>query len=321
MVDDKPVVGVVLEPGDAPIETFDALKEDADVRFVWASDGLTEVMEEAEVLAVFDFRTTAIRENWPNAKKLRWMHAASAGLDSVLFPESETSGVIITNSRGVFDQTIAEFVLGMMLVFAKDVRTTLELQRERRWKHRETERLAGQSVLVVGAGSIGRAIARLSKCANMQVSGIARSERVDDPDFGHVYPSERLHERLPGADFVVISAPLTDETRGMFGATEFAAFKRGARLINIGRGPIVQEGALVEALNTGQLAGAALDVFVEEPLPKEHPLWTMPNVIVSPHQSGDFFGWRDALAELFVENFARWKRGDELLNVVKEGGV
>lgn len=319
MTDDRPVVGVVLAPGTSPIDKLQSLDGEADVRFVHADD-VGEVLEEATVLAVYDFRTDAIQKAWGRVRHLRWMHAASAGLDSVLFPESEASDVLITNSRGVFDRPIAEFVLGMMLIFAKDVLTTLDVQSRREWRYRETERLEGQTVLVVGAGSIGRAVAGMAKCGGMNVFGIARQKRAHDPDFGHVDSPARLRERLAEADFVVISAPLTGETSGMFGPDEFSAFKRGARLINVGRGPIVQQDALIAALKAGRVGGAALDVFEEEPLPADSPLWTMPNVVVSPHQAGDFIGWREAIADLFVENFRRWRRGDEMLNVVKDGG-
>ena len=319
MVEERPFIAVVLEPGDDPPAPFDALTGEAEIRFVRADDGLAEAIERVDALCVYDIHTRAIRENWRRAASLKWLHAASAGLDSVLFPESEASDVIITNSRGVFDRPIAEFVLGAMLVFAKDILTTLDLQRRGEWRHRESERLEGRSALIVGAGSIGRAIAGLLKCAGVAVSGIARHERAEDPDFGRVHPSGRLREMLPDADYVIISAPLTDETRGMFGPEEFAAFKPGARLINIGRGPIVQEEALIDALRSGHVAGAALDVFAEEPLPAEHPFWSMPNVIVSPHMSGDFCGWQEALAGLFIDNFRRWRKGGEMLNVVKAG--
>lgn len=319
MAEERPVIGVVLEPGDGPIPTFDALKDEADVRFVYADEGLADVIERVEALAVYDFRASRIRDLWPRAGRLKWLHAASAGLDAVLFPEPEASDVVITNSRGVFDRTIADFVLGAILIFVKDLHTTLELQRRHEWRHRESERLEGRTALIVGAGSIGRAIAKLLSCVGMRVTGVARSERTDDPDFGRVFSSNKLPELLPESDFVIISAPLTEETRGMFGPDEFALFKPGARLINIGRGPIVQEKALIEALHSGQVAGAALDVFEEEPLPAESPLWSLPNVIISPHMSGDFFGWREALAELFIENFRRWRRGEQMLNVIKEG--
>jgi phosphoglycerate dehydrogenase-like enzyme len=181
--------------------------------------------------------------------------------------------------------------------------------------------LAGRKLLVVGAGSIGRTIARLARCAGMEVDAIARTARSSDEDFGRVFPSEDLDEALPEADYVVVAAPLTAQTRGMFGAAQFERMKTGARFMNVGRGPIVDEPALIEALRDGRIAGAALDVFSEEPLPEDSPLWEMPQVVVSPHMSGDFVGWLEALGGLFVENFQRWERGDELLNVVdKERG-
>jgi phosphoglycerate dehydrogenase-like enzyme len=212
-------------------------------------------------------------------------------------------------------------VLGLMLLFAKDFHRSFEYQRSRRWVHRETEMLAGERLLVVGAGPIGRMISRHACCLGMEVSAVARTARSSDQDFRRVLASEDLDEALPEADYVVIAAPLTAQTEGMFGTAQFERMKRSARLINVGRGRIVDEPALVEALREGQIAGAALDVFWEEPLPQDHPLWDMPQVVISPHMSGDFVGWLEALGELFVENFRRWRRGNELLNVVdKEKG-
>jgi len=242
-------------------------------------------------------------------------------VDAVLFPDMVESRVTLTNSRGVFDRSIAEYVLGLMLVFAKDLHQTLGLQQQKMWVHRETEMLARRKLLVVGAGSIGRTIARLARCAGMEVDAIARTARSSDEDFGRVFASEDLNDALPEVDYVVVAAPLTAQTRGMFGAAQFERMKPGVRLINVGRGPIVDEPALIEALRDGRIAGAALDVFSEEPLSEDNPLWEMRQVVVSPHMSGDFVGWLEALGELFVENFRRWERGDELLNVVdKERG-
>jgi phosphoglycerate dehydrogenase-like enzyme len=273
------------------------------------------------VLFVWDFRSTELRDAWHRVEKLRWVHVAGAGVDAVLFPDIVESQVTITNSRGVFDRSIAEYVLGLMLVFAKDLLQTIGLQQQKKWVHRDTEMLAGHKLLVVGAGSIGRTIARLARCAGMEVDAIARTARYSDEDFGRVFPSEDLDEVLPETDYVVVAAPLTAQTRGMFGAAQFERMKPGARFINVGRGPIVDESALTEALRDGRIAGTALDVFSEEPLPEDSPLWEMPQVVVSPHMSGDFVGWLEALGELFVENFRRWERGDELLNVVdKERG-
>jgi phosphoglycerate dehydrogenase-like enzyme len=287
----------------------------AEVRYATAED-LPDALRGADVLFVWDFLSTAVGDAWPSADRVRWVHIASAGVDRLLFPELVRSPVVVTNSRGVFDRPIAEYVLGLILAFAKDLPATLDLQRERTWRHRETERIDGQRVLVVGTGPIGRAIGGLLSAAGMTVTGVGRTARPADPDLGRVHASTELGSLLPQVDYVVVAAPLTKATRGMFDAAAFEHMRPAARLINVARGPIVVEEDLVAALHKGEIAGAALDVFAAEPLPPDHPLWTAPNVIISPHMSGDFVGWLDALAELFARNFRRWLAGEELLNVV-----
>jgi phosphoglycerate dehydrogenase-like enzyme len=244
------------------------------------------------------------------------VHAASAGVNHVLTPEVVASDLVVTNSRGVFDEPMAEYVLGLALALAKDLPTTLAQQRERRWRHRETERLGDRHVLVAGTGPIGHAIGRKLAAVGMTVTGLGRVARSTDPDLGEVVPMSSLSEVLPEADYVVLAAPLTDETRGMINAKALAAMKPTARLINVGRGPLVVQEDLVEALAAGQLAGAALDVFVDEPLPVSSPLWHLPNVIVSPHMSGDVVGWRAELVTLFADNLSRYREGQPLRNVV-----
>jgi len=316
-----PTVAVLGAKSDEPPAGVGPVAERASLRFAVGTEELERAIEGAEALLVWDFRSTELRDAWHRADKLRWVHVAGAGVDAVLFPELAESAVTVTNSRGVFDRSIAEYVVGLMLLFAKDFHRSLEFQRRRKWMHRETEMLAGRKLLVVGAGPIGRTISRQVRCLGVETSAVARTERSEDADFGRVFSSDQLDEALPEADYIVIAAPLTDQTRGMFGAAQFERMKPGARLINVGRGPIVDESALVEALREGRISGAALDVFSEEPLPEDSPLWEMPEVVVSPHMSGDFVGWLEALGELFVENFRRWERGDELLNVVdKERG-
>jgi len=226
------------------------------------------------------------------------------------------SDVVLTNSRGVFDVPIAEYVLGVVIAFAKDLPHSFELQRQRQWEWRETERVGGRRALVVGTGPIGAAIARLLRAVGMDVRGAGRRARDDDPDFGVVHASADLAQHVGWADFVVSVAPLTEATRGLFDRKVFAAMQPSARFVNVGRGELVVEDDLVAALQAGELAGAALDVFETEPLPPESPLWTMPNVLVSAHMSGDTVGWKDDLAELFVANFARWVAGEPLQNVV-----
>jgi phosphoglycerate dehydrogenase-like enzyme len=311
----QPVVAVLSAEHQPPgMQEVEAV---ADVRYAVASD-LPKALRGADVLFIWDFLSTAVPDAWSAADRLRWVHIASAGVDRVLFPEFVRSTVVLTNSRGVFDRPIAEYVLGLVLAFAKDLPGTLHLQEQRIWRHRETERIDGSRALIVGTGSIGRAIGRLLQAGGMAVDGVGRTARPADPDLGRVYASEELPGLLPLFDYVVIAAPLTEQTRNLFDAEAFQRMKPTARLINIGRGPIVVEDDLVAALNNGQIAGAALDVFNEEPLPPKSRLWATPNVVISPHMSGDFVGWLDTLADLFRENFRRWRAGDELLNIVNK---
>lgn len=313
----RAVVVVLVAPDSADPPGLDPLRGQAEVRLVREEPVLLDAIEDADVLVVYDFRTTLVPAAVRRAPRLRWVHAASAGVDAVLVPEVTGRGLTVTNSRGVFDGAIAEYVLGVILVFAKDLHTSWRLQQERLWRHRESQMLRGQQLLIVGPGSIGRAIARLARAAGMDVRGVGRSERRDDRDFGRVAPLEELRAEIAGADFVALAMPLNEESRGMIGVAELAAFKPGARLINIARGGVVDEPALIEALRSGRLAGAALDVFAEEPLADDHPFWMMEHVLVSPHMSGDFEGWVEALGARFIENFERWQRGEELRDVVE----
>jgi phosphoglycerate dehydrogenase-like enzyme len=287
----------------------------ADVRFA-TGDDLALALPGADVLLVWDFRSSALSSAWPGADSLRWVHAASAGVNHVLTPEVVASDVVVTNARGVFDEPMAEYVLAMALALAKDLPTTLRRQGERRWQHRETERLGGRRALVAGTGPIGRAIGRKLAAVGMTVTGLGRTARPVDPDLGEVLPMDALVGVLPEIDYLVLAAPLTEETRGMVDATALAAMKPTARLVNVGRGPLVVQDDLVAALRAEALAGAALDVFVDEPLAADSPLWAMPNVIVSPHMSGDVVGWRSELVALFSDNLARYLAGQPLRNVV-----
>lgn len=308
-----PVLAVLVDAdrprGMAEIERL------ATVRYATA-DELPAALTGADALFYWDFTSSALERAWPAADRLRWIHTASAGVDKVLLPDVARSDVVVTNSRGVFDHPIAEYVLGLILVAAKDLRTTLELQRQRVWRHRDTTLVRGSEALIVGAGPIGRAIARTLGCVGVRVRGVGRTARTGDPDFGTVYAASELPTALPTADYVVLVAPLTAETRGMFDAAAFEAMRPSAYFVNVGRGALVVEDDLLAALRAGRIAGVALDVFGTEPLPESSPLWTLDNVIVSPHMSADTIGWLDALCEVFVDNFRRWYAGEPLQNVV-----
>jgi len=287
----------------------------ADVHYA-TPESLPDALRDAQVLLAWDFTSDALTRAWPAANRLAWVHSASAGVDRLLFPGLRESDVLVTNSRGVFERPIAEYVLALVLAFAKDLPTTLAGQRAGVWKHRETETVAGRRVVVVGSGPIGRETGRLLAAAGMQVRLVGRESRTGDPDFGSVHAASELVDVVSDADYVVAAAPLTEQTHGMFDERVFAAMPARARFVNIGRGPLVVEDDLVAALRSGELAGAALDVFETEPLPPEHPLWTMDQVVVSPHMAGDALGWREALTVLFADNLDRWRAGTPLRNVV-----
>ncbi len=311
----NPVVAVLHAEALPDSARMAAVAEHATVRYT-RRDGLVGALDGADVLFVYDFQTDALPHAWHAAGALDWVHAASAGVDPLMFPGLRDSDVTVTNSRGIFDGPIAEYVLAQILSFAKDIPESLRLQREHNWKHRDSERIAGRSVLVVGTGPIGRAIARLLTAVGMNVSGSGRRSHDDDPDFGTVTATEDLPAALAVADYVVLAAPLTESTHGMFDAGIFASMRPGARLINVGRGELVRTDDLVDALRSGAVGGAALDVVDPEPMPDDHPLWDLPGVVITPHNSGDFFGWQDTLVEAFADNFRRWREGLPLENVV-----
>ncbi len=281
----------------------------ARVRYIHTAD-LGAALADTDVLFVWDFQSRALPGAWPADAPVRWLHAASAGVDPLLFPALIDSDTVVTNSRGVFDLPIAEYVLGLCLAAAKDLPLTRRLQAERTWRHRESERFAGTTALVVGAGAIGAETARLLDAAGVQATLVGSHAR------GEIRGSDELAELLPDADWVIVVLPLTTHTEGMFDATLFARMRRTARFVNVGRGRTVVEADLVAALRDGVIAGAALDVFADEPLPADSPLWGMDNVTVSPHMAGDVTGWESDLVDVFIDNLARFWAGTPLRNVV-----
>ncbi|MGH3561640.1 MAG: NAD(P)-dependent oxidoreductase, partial [Mycobacterium sp.] len=208
---------------------------DAELRMI-PSARLAEALPGADVLFVYDFSSPALASAWPAADSLRWVQVAAVGVDAVLFDELVDSDVIVTNSRGIFEEPIAEYVLGQILAFAKDFRRSWSAQCAQRWQHFDTEPIAGASVTIVGPGPVGRAIARLVREAGMTVRAVGRTPRAD-PDFGAI--STDLHAAVADADYVVLAAPLTPQTRGLVDADVLSAMPATARLINVGRGELV----------------------------------------------------------------------------------
>jgi phosphoglycerate dehydrogenase-like enzyme len=247
---------------------------------------------------------------------LRWVQLASHGLDH-LPDDLRAGGVTITTSQGAFDGPIAEYVLMLMLMLAKRAPRLVAQQQKEEWKYfSEAQEMAGLTLGLVGFGSIGRRVARYARALGLRVIATRRSAQgTPDPDADEMVPPSRLGWLLEQSDFVVVAVPLTALTRGLIGGRELGLMKPTAFLINVSRGTVVDEGALVRALREKKLGGAALDVFQQEPLPPGSPFWKMENVIVSPHMSGragDIWGKAN---RLFMENLRRYVRGEPLLNV------
>ncbi len=312
----KPILVVQGANGIEDVPGLDSLADDAEIRFASDAAELRVALPGAEVLLGWNFRAESLCDAWESASALHWIHWGGAGVDAAMFPQLIESDVVLTNSRGVFDGAMAEWVLGMIICFAKKIPQTFEYQSRCEWNYRLNETVAGKRALVVGVGSIGRAIGRLLRAAGMQVEAIGRSARDGEPDFERIHAIDDLHLHLSHSDYVVLITPLTPQTRNLFGAAEFEAMAPHARFVNVGRGALVVEEALLNALREGQIAGAALDVFVEEPLPPDSPFWTAPNCLVSPHMSGDFIDYPVVIAGQFIDNWKRYRSGQSLQNQV-----
>ena len=255
--------------------------------------------------------------------RLKWVHSATAGVERVLTPAALQRRLAITNARGVFSVPIAEYVMLMILAVSRRLPQLLELQRERTWQPLESRELRDVTVGVVGLGSIGHCVAQLASAFGSRVVAVRRdvAGEGDEPgatsaDLAEVLPPERLPELMAQSDFVVLALPLTPDTESLFDGALLAHAKAGAWLINVARGRLVDERALVRALREGPLGGAVLDTFREEPLPPDSPLYSLPNVIVTPHTSWSSGGVLDRSIDLFCENLGRFARGEQLHNLV-----
>ncbi|MBT0566215.1 D-2-hydroxyacid dehydrogenase [Williamsia sp. CHRR-6] len=306
---------MLTRPGEPLPYNMAEIEALASVTVATAAD-LGTALPGADALFLWENDPVAIRENWSAAVDLRWLHVSAAGVDKLMFDELRASPVVVTNSRGVYDRPIAEFVLASIMAWDKRLLESRDLQRQRRWQWRETRRTTGSSALVVGTGAIGREIARLLSAAGLHVRGAGRVPRSDDPDFGAVIATADLADHVGDVDNLVLIAPLTDQTRGLVDGHVLAAMKPSAHLINVGRGHLVVETDLVAALQAGTIAAASLDVAEVEPLPADSPLWTLPQVSLSAHMSGDVTGWREALADQFLRRLRTYAAGEPLVGAV-----
>ena len=250
----------------------------------------------------------------PQATALRWIQLASAGVPAPLCPAAAQQNIRVTNLAGLYGPTIAGHALGLMLILSRNLHVAQRNQLDKKWDRTvaSTMRdLHGKTIAVVGLGNIGQNIARLCKALGMRVVGCRRTPRPT-PFTDRVYAAAEMRTMLAEAEYVTVAAPLTRETDGMLGPAEFQAMRPGAIYVNVSRGPVAQEAVLVDALKSGHLAGAGLDVFAVEPLPAEHPLWTLPNVVISPHYSGETVNNSALPAQRFARNLRNWLAGRDL---------
>jgi phosphoglycerate dehydrogenase-like enzyme len=245
------------------------------------------------------------------------VHCRAAGLDDMLSPELVAHAVPLTNGSGVFSPPLGEFVLGAVLYFAKDFRRLVRNQMAGVWEQFDVPEVAGQTAGIVGYGDIGRASATRLKAIGMNVLALRRTPPTGpDALVSRYYGPDGLLEMLAQCDYVVAAAPLTPETRGMIGASAFAAMKPNAVVINVGRGAVIDEAAMIQALTEKRILGAALDVFAVEPLPAGHPFYTLDNVLLSPHSTDHTYDWLERAMRFFLTQFERYAKGEPLLNVV-----
>jgi phosphoglycerate dehydrogenase-like enzyme len=275
----------------------------------------------ATVILSWSLSGELLRDVFAMSPKVRWVHSRSAGLDTVMFPELVASPVPLTNGRGVFSQSLGEFALGAILYFAKDFRRMNRNQVAGRWEPFDIVEIAGETVGILGYGDIGRAVASRARAMGMRVLAVKRrgpSPSQADPLAHQIFPPEGRIEMLAQSDYIVAAAPLTPETRGLIGEAEFLAMKPNAVVINLGRGPVIDEAAMVRALTEKRIKGAALDVFDTEPLPEGHPFYGLDNVLLSPHCADHTPDWTDQAMRFFLAQFERFSQGAPLENVVEK---
>ena len=282
-----------------------------------SEDALAKASE-ADVVFIWAASRDTLREVLPKATRAKWIHGRFAGLDHVSSPEIAALPIPFTNGRGVFSQSLGEFVLGAILYFAKDFPRMRRAQQAARWDPFDVLEISKQTMGIIGYGDIGKACAWRAKAMGMKVLALRRSpERsAGDPHVDYVYGWDARLEMIAASDYVVAAAPLTAETQGMISDTEFAAMKPTGVMINVGRGPVIDEPAMIRALESGRIKGAGLDVTSVEPLPADSPLYRMDNVLLSPHCADHTVDWLDDAMNFFLEQLDRFRNRQPLQNVV-----
>lgn len=315
---------LILDDFDSPSTLVSSIKKIApnlEIIYAFSNAQLdTQLIEEhlptADILIVGKFN----KEMLVAAHNLRWIHSTSAGVDKLLFPELINSRVIVTNSRGIHPIPIAEHVFAAILCFQRRFKEHILNQEKKQWVYKRSEELYGKTLCIIGMGEIGKRIAFLGKAFGCKVIGVKRTpEKIKNID--KLYRIKDLNKALAQADYVILCLPSTPKTRNLISHPQLQAMKQSAILINIGRGDAINDEALLEALKIRKIAGAALDVFRQEPLPSTHPYYSLDNIIITPHHSGSTLEYDKRSIEIFCNNlkaFLNKKKMPTLVNK-KEG--
>jgi phosphoglycerate dehydrogenase-like enzyme len=317
---DDITVLVLANPAEPQLAMLETLPDSTSIAVGETPEAFARAAPHADVILHWSAELPVFEEVWRMSPRIRWVHSLSAGLDGVLFPALAESPVPLTNARGAFSEALGEFAIGAILFFAKDFRRMVRNQMAGCWEEFDTVEIRGQTVGIVGYGDLGRAVAWRAHALGLKVLALRRRPEFarGDPHVDQIFSLDRLHEVLARSDYVVAAVPFTPESRGLIGKAEFEAMKPSAVLINIGRGPVVDERALVDALAGKRIRGAALDVFDVEPLPAGHPFYKLENVLLSPHCADHTPDWKERTMRLFLENFERFRRGEPLANLVNK---
>jgi phosphoglycerate dehydrogenase-like enzyme len=318
----KPNVLVLSPPDHYALRNLEPIKDAANIFINNEEDASKEFARTADVILYSGLtgKSVSFPDVFAAAGQLKWVHSLSAGVEKLMFPALVDSPVPLTNARGVFKRSLAEFAILGILYFTKRVRRLVDNQRAARWDNFSTEFINNKVMGIVGYGEIGRECALLAKPLGVKIHALRRNPERSAADqlLDRIFPAGKLHEMLGEIDILLAAAPLTPETHHLISDEAFQAMKPSAMVINVGRGPVIHEAALIRALQAKQIAGAALDVFEEEPLPADSPLWAMENVLISPHCTDRTVNpdWLDLSMQCFVENFWRFVKGQPLENVV-----
>jgi phosphoglycerate dehydrogenase-like enzyme len=309
---------VLATPTEPQLAMLEALPANTTIAAGKVPEAFERTAADADVILNWSAPLDCFEQVWQIAPRVRWVHSRSAGLDNVLFPALIKSPVPLTNGRGVFSASLGEFAIAAALFFAKGLRRMVSSQAAGLWDPFDIVDLRTQTMSIIGYGDIGRAVAERAHAMGMKVLALRRRPELsrEDPFVDELFRPDEKMELLSRSDYVVLAAPLTADSRGMIAQPELEAMKPTAVLINIGRGPVVDEAALVDALKIGRIRGAALDVFDTEPLPSGHPFYRLENVLLSPHCADHTPDWKEQAMQFFLENFERFRKGEPLKNVV-----